>query len=117
MSFKDKLREQYIVPEIQKRGTGDLAVILNVDSQSNCASIKIENSKYPGDGEVRDAVPLPYMYGIETVAPSVGDVVYVQYRNGDRNQPYIVAIYPISAAKLLSNKSYSPPPTTSLANI
>jgi hypothetical protein len=117
MSFRDKLQSQYISPALRQKGFGDLAVIIAVNRQDNTATIKIENSQSPADGETHNYVPLPFQGGIEGVSPNLGDIVWVQYLNGDKNKPFITTLYATTNAQYINHKIYSPSLTKNLVGL
>jgi hypothetical protein len=117
MSFKDKLKEQYINPSVNQKGYGDLATIIGIDRPTNTVTIKVQNSQMPYAGSVFNGVSLPFTNGIESITPNAGDIVWVQYLNGDRNKPYIIATYPNTNKQYVDHKVYSAPLTRTLLGL
>jgi hypothetical protein len=117
MSFRDKLQNQYISPALRQKGFGDIAIIIAVNKQDNTATIKIENSQDPTEGETHHNVPLPFLYGVDGISPNAGDTVWVQYLNGDKNKPFVTTIYASSNIQYINNKIYSPSLTRNLVGL
>lgn len=108
MSFESKLLEKHILPAINQKGSGDLAVILQVDYINNTATINIANATNPEEGIIHGSVPIPYIPGIDPISLTPGDRVWVQYQNGDRGIPFITTIYPQTNQQYANQKSMKP---------
>jgi hypothetical protein len=95
-SYRDKLRYQ-IQRENNARPSSGKGIVKKTYPESYTCDIMIVEDTDPRFGRMALNVPLPMVGGMSYSLPHSGDVVFLNYLNGDPNYPHIVAVYPSTA--------------------
>jgi hypothetical protein len=101
-NYKDKLRYT-INQEIQNSPNNGMGIVVRVYPEEYKCDILMVESSDASVANVTLGVPLPMIGGMSYAMPHNGDKVMVNYLNGDRNFPYIVAAFASSKMQIANN--------------
>jgi hypothetical protein len=90
--FDQKINDQITSNRLQQTRNRP-ATIASYDRSSNSATVIMDERHSGTVGDIVTKVPCPFTYGIQTVAPHVGQRCLVAFRNDSERDPYIVSFF------------------------
>jgi len=90
--FDQKINDQISNHKFQQSKTRP-ATIMGYDQRTNTATIMLDEKYSNTIGDMIANVQCPFLYGVQTVAPTPGTRCYVAFRDNAEREPYIIGYF------------------------
>lgn len=91
--FEQKVRERIVDSAERERTRPGYGIVIEYDVDNNTATVLMAHPGTDQPGEFFMNVPCPDVFGVQTVAPSLGKPCWVEFRDATNSNPVITHFF------------------------